>query len=322
MCLHHKKLSRNNTISVRLSVVIPTYKCSGCIHELHRRLSYVLKDLVDSHEIVFVDDGSPENDWEMIHELCSRDPCVRGIKLSRNFGQHYAIHAGLSKASGDWIILMDGDLQDLPEEIPKMYVKAMEGYDSVLARRDDRTDPWLKRLQSWCFYRVFSYLTDSTLDHRIGNFGIYSSTTIKAVLSMGDSIKFFPTMVQWVGFKKCVIGVNHGLRFQGTTSYSFLGMLRLASGTIITFSDKPLHIFLFVGITISSISFAIATYYLTKYVHGSIAVPGYASLILSIWFIAGIIMAGLGVLGIYVGKTFDQVKNRPEYIIANKINFS
>jgi dolichol-phosphate mannosyltransferase len=181
-----------------LSVVIPLYKCSAAITELTKRLEASLTAISEDYEIIFVNDGSPENDWEVVKEIAAGNTKVKGINLSRNFGQHYAITAGLANASGEWVVVMDGDLQDKPEEITKLYGKAMEGFDIVMGQRTRRKDAFFKRMFSKVFYRIFSYLTNTRQDASIANFGIYNIKAINAVLAMKDSIRYFPTLVQWV----------------------------------------------------------------------------------------------------------------------------
>jgi len=303
-----------------LSVVIPLYKCSAAIHELTQRLEVSLPGIHKDCEIIFVNDDSPENDWDIVKTIAAKNPKIKGIKLSRNFGQHYAITAGLEHASGEWIVVMDGDLQDQPEEISKLYFKAKEGYDIVLGQRTLRKDGFFKKLFSKMFYRLFSYLTNTRQDASIANFGIYSYKAIEAVLSMKDSIRYFPTLVQWVGFRKTAIEIEHDKRQGGKSAYSLSGLFKLAINNIIAFSDKPLRITIRIGFIISTLSFILGIVYLIRYLIGDITVLGFTSLIISLWFLSGIIISILGLLGIYIGKVFDKVKDRPVFIIDQKIN--
>lgn len=303
---------------ILISVVAPAYKCAGSIAELHRRLSAAVSGLTPHYEIIFIDDGSPDRDWDIIEELCAADQRVHGIKLSRNFGQHYAITAGLHCAHGEWIVVMDSDLQDSPESIPALYRQAQAGYDSVFALRVERQDSYLKRWQSRLFYRFFGYLADTKLDHRVANFGIYHRKVIAAILGMGDCIRYFPAMVQWVGFRKFYLPVVHAERANGESAYSFFKLARLASDTIIAFSDKPMRLFIYAGFAVSSFSLAVALFYAYLHFSRQIEVKGYASLILSIWFIGGVLILSLGVIGAYLGKCFLQVKGRPVFIIAKE----
>jgi len=303
-----------------LSVVIPLYKCSAAIPKLTQRLEASLPEIHEDHEIIFVNDGSPENDWDIVKTMAAKNPKIKGINLSRNFGQHYAITAGLEHASGEWVVVMDGDLQDQPEEIKKLYDKAKEGYDIVLGRRTHRRDNFFKKLFSKLFYRLFSYLTNTRQDASIANFGIYSHKAIGAVLSMKDSIRYFPTLIQWVGFRKTAIEIEHDKRQEGKSAYSLSGLLKLAINNIIAFSDKPLRITIRMGFVISTLSFVFGIIYLIRFLIGDITVLGFTSLIISIWFLSGIIISILGLLGIYIGKVFDKVKDRPVFIIDQKIN--
>ena len=302
------------------SVVIPTYKCSRSLIELTERLTKTLESISDNFEIIYVNDASPENDWEIITELSKKDNRIKGLNFSRNFGQHYAITAGLDYAKGDWVIVMDGDLQDRPEEIINLYNKAKEGYDIVLGRRIVRQDVKIKKFFSKIFYKLFGYFTDTNYDNTVANFGIYHKKVINAVLDMNDKIRVFPILVQWVGFKKISINIVHNLRPSGKSSYSFRKLLTLAFEIIISFSNKPLILTIKLGLLISLFAIIIGIIYLYLYFSGLILISGFTSLIISIWFLAGIIIFSIGVLGVYIGKIFDVSKNRPTYIIKKEIN--
>jgi dolichol-phosphate mannosyltransferase len=288
---------------------------------LAERLEKSLPEISEDYEIIFVNDGSPENDWEQVQKLAGSNPKIKGINLSRNFGQHYAITAGLDHTIGEWVVVMDGDLQDQPEEIKKLYDKAKEGFDIVMGQRGRRKDGFLKRLFSRLFYRTFGYLTNTRQDASIANFGVYNRKAINAVLSMKDSIRYFPTLIQWVGFKRTAIEIEHDKRFAGKSAYNISRLFRLAFNNIIAFSDKPLRITIRVGFFISLLSFIFGIVYLVRYLLGDITVLGFTSLIISIWFLSGIIISTLGLLGIYIGKVFDKVKDRPVFIVDEKINF-
>jgi len=308
-------MSMSSIRETHLSVVIPVYGAPELISELCNRLHKSLREITQDYEIILVFDCSPDDSWERICEECKRDERVKGIRLSRNFGQHYAITAGLEHAGGKWIVVMDCDLQDQPEEICKLYQKAQEGYDIVFAQRKVRKDHFLKRLSSCLFYKVFSYMTDSHQDAAIANFGVYSDNVIRAVLSMRDYVRYFPTMAQWVGFKSTAIEVEHAERSTGRSSYSLRKLLYLAVNNMIAFSDKPLRLTVKVGMSVCLLTILVGLTYLYRYLIGGIVVSGYASLILSIWFIGGVIIFLIGILGIYLGKAFDQTKRRPTYII-------
>jgi dolichol-phosphate mannosyltransferase len=223
--------------------------------------------------------------------------------------------AGLANASGEWIVVMDCDLQDQPKEIEKLYKKAKEGYDIVLARRTIRKDGYLKKLSSKLFSKIYGFFTDTIYDNEIGNFGIYNKKAIQSILQVSDYIKFFPLFVNFVGYNSTSISVEHASRDSGSSSYSISKLISLAFNSIISFSNKPLKIFVKFGMIISLLSFCVGIYYIYQALHHEIAVLGFTSLIVSIWFLSGIIITTIGITGIYVGKIFDQTKNRPVFII-------
>lgn len=298
-----------------LSVVIPVYKAENLLGELYMRLKAALESISPDFEIVLVEDCGGDNSWQMIERLAAADPRVRGIQFSRNFGQHYGITAGLDHCHGDWVVVMDCDLQDRPEEIPRLYAKAQEGYDIVLARRGVRQDPILKRITSCLFYKIFSYLTDIEYNGESGNFRIMSRKVVTNFRRMGEQLRFFGGLVQWMGFPTASIEVEHAERFEGKSTYTFAKLWKLAAETIIAHSDKPLRLAVRFGFLMAFFSFFYGACILGRALFYSSPIPGWSSLIVSLYFIGGIIIAILGILGIYLGKTFDESKKRPLYII-------
>ena len=303
-----------------LSIVSPVYRAAEIVEKLVNEIHLSVKTITDDYEIILVEDGSPDNSWSKIEAICKTDSKVKGIKLSRNFGQHPAIMAGLSKATGNWIVVMDCDLQDQPKEIIKLYQKANEGYDIVLASRHHRLDGFYKKLSSRVFYKIFNYLAGIEINSSIANFGIYKKKAIDSVLNIKDAIKFFPLFVNWVGYKSIAIPIEHREREAGESSYNIGKLIKLAFDVIISFSDRPLRIFAGFGGIISLLSVFSGIYYIIKYFLGEITEPGYASIIISIWFLSGIIISCIGITGVYLGKTFNQVKNRPVFIIDEIVN--
>jgi len=302
----------------QISVVCPVYACKTCLYEFYLRIKTTLESIGLDFEIIMVNDASPDGAWDTIVELANIDNRVKGINFSRNFGQHYAITAGLEYCAGEWIVVMDCDLQDQPEEIVKLYKKANEGYMIVFAKRSQRKDSWIKRRSSEIFYSILGYLTDTEQDPTIANFGIYHKKVIASILSMNDYHRYFPTMVRWVGFKQAKIEVDHAERVKGHSAYSTKKLLRLAMDVILSFSDKPLRLTVKFGFFISCLSVVFAIYNLILFLNNIILVPGYTSLIISVWFLSGLIITVLGVVGLYIGKTFDKVKGRPVFIIHEK----
>ena len=305
---------------MKLSVVSPVYRAEKELEELVTRIKKSVPTEVLSLEIILVDDFSPDNSWSEIECLSVVHPEILGIKLSRNFGQHYAITAGLDHITGDYVVVMDCDLQDKPEEISKLFEKVKEGYDIVLARRFNRQDSFFKKLFSKLFYKTLGYLTGSKQDETVANFGIYKRNVINEVCNLRESIRYFPTMVKWVGFKTAYVDVEHASRKQGESNYNLKKMLNLALDIILAFSDKPLRLIIKLGMTIAFVSILMAIYAIYSKISGKVSVSGYASLITSIWFLSGCVLITLGVIGLYVGKIFEGVKNRPIYIVEKKVN--
>src|ERR1017187_7288595 len=289
---------------MEISVVIPVYKAENIVDELIRRLTLELGKITEDYEIILVNDRSPDNSWQKMVDLSKKDPRVKGILLSRNFGQYHAITAGFDIAKGNWIVVMDCDLQDLPEEIVNLYNEAQKGYDIVLAARSHRSDSWFKKTSSRLFNIIFSYLSGVKQDHRTANFGVYRRKVIEALNSIREPMRALPPMAKWVGFSRTAIEVKHEPRYEGKTSYTFNKLLSLAIDTAIAYSDKPLRIFIVIGTTISMLSFIYGIYSIIIHYLNPNDVPGYASLIASIWFLSGLIILILGVVGIYVGKSF------------------
>lgn len=302
--------------SIILSVVIPVFKCENCLHELCQRIRGTLQDLsIDAYEIIMVNDYSPGNDWLIIKSLVNQDSRIKGIKLSKNFGQYNAITAGLDHSSGDWVVIMDCDLQDQPEEIAKLWCKAQEGYDIVIGKREDRQDGLLKRLSSKYFYKLFGYLTDSSFDESISQFGIYNRKVIDSIKNMRENLRFFPTMVRWVGFNSTTTNVCHSSRMDGKSSYSYKKLINLALEVIVSYSDKPLRLTVKIGLTTAFFSFLYALYIFYIALMGIRSIEGWPSIIVSIWFFSGVSIFIMGIIGIYICRIYDEVKQRPIYII-------
>ena len=306
--------------SPHLSVVIPVYRAENCLDELYLRLKTSLESVSSDFEIVLVEDCSGDNTWGAIERLAAADSRVRGIQFSRNFGQHYGITAGLDYCRGAWVVVMDCDLQDRPEEIPRLYAKAQEGYDIVLARRGPRQDPLLKRVSSWLFYKIFSYLADVEYDGGSGNFRIMSQKVVVNFSRMREQLRFFGGLVQWMGFPTASIEVEHAVRFKGKSTYTFAKLWRLATETIIAYSDKPLRLAVRLGFLMAVFSFCYGAYILEHALFYDSPIPGWSSLIVSLYFIGGVIISLLGIIGVYMGKAFDESKKRPLYIV-NRLTF-
>jgi len=301
--------------SLHISIVIPVYSCCSSLDELCSRLSITIGSITQDYEIILVNDSSPDQAWEKITQLSYSDNRIKGINLSRNFGQHYAITAGLDHANGDWIVVMDCDLQDKPEEIVKLYNTAQEGYDIVFGRRSQRKDTYFKKLGSSLFYKLYSYLTDTQTDGSIANFSIISNKVLQVLKSMKEQNRMYPLFVNFLGFNKIVIDIEHAARIEGQSSYTLKKLISLAIDSIVSQSNKPLRLSIKLGFLLSFFSIIYAFWLIVRYFIYNVPVEGWTSVMVSIYFIAGLLFANMGFLGLYIGKIFDETKNRPIYII-------
>jgi glycosyltransferase involved in cell wall biosynthesis len=306
---------------INISIVSPVYKAKNIIPVLVQELHSVLQKITLNYEIILVDDGCPSDSWATIDTECQKDNRVKGLRLSKNFGQHYAISAGLDYASGEWVVVMDCDLQDHPLEIIKLYETTKVGYDIVLGRRVERRDNFLKKKFSKLFYLILSYLSDQKIDSTIANFGIYNYRVIEEITKLNEKNRFFPSMVQWVGFNKTAITIEHYNREEGNSSYDFKKLVKLGLDVILSNSEKPIRLIVRFGLFVCLMSFFFILYQLYNYLSGKTSVLGYTSIIIAICFFSGLIISFLGILGLYLGKVFEGVKNRPIFIVSKKINF-
>ncbi|MGY4517257.1 glycosyltransferase family 2 protein [Lysobacter sp. HA18] len=300
-----------------LSVVSPVYGCDTCLEELVTRVRDAVARTGMQLELLLVNDGSPDHSWARIQELAALYPEVRGLRLSRNFGQHYAIAAGIEHARGEWVAVMDCDLQDLPEELPELVSVARGGHDIVFARRLERQDGVLKRLGSFAFYRLLTYLTDVGQDHTTANFGVFSRRVINTVNAMPERDRCFPLMVKWTGFDPIGVPVRHAERAAGGSSYGLRKLIRLGLNIVLSYSDKPLRLVVKMGIVVSALSMAITASSIYRYAAGDVQVAGFTSIIASIWLLGGLIILCVGVTGLYLGRLFNDMKGRPYYIVQD-----
>lgn len=305
---------------VDISVVSPVYGCAACLAELCARTIAAVGPLGVTLEIILVDDASPDGSWPVIKSLCAADRRIKGIRFSRNYGQHHAITAGIDHARGRWIVVMDCDLQDRPEAIPALYRKASEGYDLVFAQRANRQDSFLKKRSSRAFYRLFGAISGHEHNPAIGNFGIYSAQVADIVKSFREHTRYFPFFAKWAGFRQAAIDVEHADRSQGKSSYTLLKQIRHAANIIVAFSPRPLHVSIGLGLTLALVSCGFSIWLVVRYLTYGITVEGWTSVMVAISFFSGLVLLNLGVLGVYVGKIFEEVKLRPIYTVMEASN--
>lgn len=307
--------------SKRISVVIPEYKGVSMIGCLLERLNQSLSTISENYEVILVNDCSPDNTWQEIRKYASKDKRIVGLNLSKNFGEHYAISAGLKYAKGEWVVVMDCDLQNRPEDIPALYAKAQEGWDIVHARRVNKQFGFWKKLSSSMFHALYDWMSGHESDNAIAEFGIYNGKVIAEYNKLKEVSRSFNFLIEFLGFRVTTLDVQHDARAdEGASSYSFKKLFALAFNSIIADSNKPLRVAVALGFSMSLISLALAVYNVVAYFFDLAVVRGYTTTIFSIWFATGLILFMMGILGLYVGKIFDQVKNRPIFIVMDTIN--
>ncbi len=300
-----------------ISVVSPVYKAERILPVLCERLDTVLRQMTDRFEIILVCDGSPDNSWPVMQALVEKYPHLKVVNLSRNFGQHYAITAGMDLARGEWTVVMDCDLQDRPEDIPRLFAKLDEGYDMVVARRIDRQHKWWKRATSRLYFKIFSMLSGFKLDGSVGTFRVMSRGVVDAFCSMRETYRMFAGMIEWVGFRSGFIDVQHSERYEGESSYNLARLIRMAMDGMISFSNRPLYISITLGIGLSLISTIYGLYLILRYLINpdTFGVPGWLTTVTITIFIGGLVLVNQGLLGIYLGRLYNQAKGRPLYIV-------
>lgn len=307
---------------VKISVVSPVYRAAPIIDKLVERISEEVSLLTSNFEIILVEDRSPDDSWHEIQKNCEKHPHLKGIRLARNSGQQHAMQCGLDASTGDIVITMDCDLQDNPAEIKNLLEKSKEGYDIVIARRKNRQDNFLKKLTSKAFNSLMGYLTETEQDSAVANFVLLNRKAVDALAQMNDYNRYYPMMIQWIGFSTAKVDIVHAERDVGGSSYSFKKRASLALDAIVAFSDKPLRLTVKLGIFLSALSIASAGVLIWRYITTDAGVPGWTSLAVLVSFFAGITISVLGMVGLYVGKTFESVKRRPTYIVDTMENFS
>jgi len=331
----------------KFSVVIPIYNEELNIHHLYRRLTSVMESMYKNekfklrkknktsrindqyeskslnyyYEIIMVDDGCSDRSWQIIKELNKKDIRLKGIKFSKNFGHHIAITAGIDHARGDYIIIMDGDLQDPPEEIPKLYKKINDGYDIVYAIRKARKDPFLKKFFSRFFNKLFSMLAQVKIPENSGIFRIMNRKAAESLKNCREKSRFISALISWIGFSHTGVITKREGRFSGKSKYNIFKSLLLAVNGIASFSYFPLRIATFIGSLMALISFGIGIYMIVKKIFYGVPILGYTSIIVSILFIGAIQLFLIGVLGEYIGRIYTEVQNRPIYIVKDELGF-
>jgi len=303
--------------TVEVSVVVPVYGCAECLSTLHERLTNSVSQITSSYELLFVDDRSMDEGWTVLQRLARCDDHVRAFRLSRNFGQHAAITAGLSRARGRWAVVMDCDLQEAPEDIPQLWAAAGEGYEIVRTVRRHRRHPPLKRWASR-LYRRLTLETDVRADY--STLSLISRRVIDAFLRLQDRDREYMIALDWLGFDATAVEVDHHDRLAGKSGYTFERLIKVALDGMFFRSTVLLRLVVLAGFVVALAGVVLAGFEIADYfIEPDKSVPGYTSLAVLLLLLAGFIIVSVGVVGLYVGRIFEQVKDRPLFLIDAEV---
>jgi glycosyltransferase involved in cell wall biosynthesis len=303
-----------------ISVVVPVYnEEAATLSEFVLQLKIALAAITDDFELILVDDGSQNDAWVSIVSLSRADRRVMGIRFTRNFGQHAAIAAGIDHANGDWVVVMDSDLQDRPVVISDLYRRANEGFDIVFVSPTNQPESVLYSWMTRVFYGLLHFLTGYGLNHRQGNFSIITREVADAYRRVPDRDCFYPATLDWLGFRHAILHAYHGERFAGRGRYTIMGLLRLARRVIVGHSTRLLFLAIAVGVGMIFTSLVMAAYIvLGKLYDAGAPTSGWASVMSGVLFTAGVTNIMLGLIGLYIAELFERTKQRPIYIVRQQ----
>lgn len=304
------------------SIVMPVFNEQENLPELHRRLTDVMKSLNETYELVFVDDGSRDKSREMIRQLNQTDPCCKLAGLSRNFGHQRAVSAGLALSNGQAVIVMDSDLQDAPEVIPDFIAKWKEGYQVVYAIRRTRKEGFFKQLAYKTFYRILKATSDTDIPLDSGDFSLMDRRVVNLIKRLPEKTRFVRGLRAWVGFNQIGIPVDRDERFQGKPKYNLRQLMFLALSGLMSFSVLPLRFATALGVLVSTLSLLSVVVVILVRIFTNWSLPGFAATASILLFLGGVQLLTIGVLGEYIGKIFDEVKDRPLFILSETIGLS
>jgi glycosyltransferase involved in cell wall biosynthesis len=293
---------------------VPVYGCQPCLRRLHERLTAALRGLGVSYELILVDDRAEDGSWAEIERLAALDDSVRGILLSRNFGQHAAITAGLQHARGAWAAVMDCDLQDPPEELPRLYAKALEGYDIVFGRRSRKPTGFLRGLLGRLYFRGIRVFAGSHVDGQYGSFSVISRKALDAFLSFRDQDRHYMMILTWLRFDTAAVDYEPAPRYAGRSSYSLSKLLEHAFDGVFFQTTVLLRWIVYLGFCLAAAGAALSVYLLGARLFGNVY-PGWTSIVTAILVLGGFIILSTGITGLYIGKVFDQARGRPLFVV-------
>lgn len=305
-----------------ISVVLPVFNEAAVLTTLLRRVSQALEHTGARHEIIFVNDGSTDNSPRVLDELARKHPPVRVLHLSRNFGHQAAVHAGLSHARGDAVVLMDSDLQDEPEAIVRFVHEWQAGWDVVYAVRCQRQESWWKRCLFAGFHRTLAAIASVRIPVDAGNFSLMDGRLVRQIVALGECDRYLPGLRSWVGFRQKGISVRRNPRYDDKPRVSLWGLWRLAKTAIFSFSSFPLAVFYAIGYSALAVFFGLSCFSLACRLFTSLALPGWTSQVIIASFFGAVNALGISMLGEYVKRIYDQVRGRPLYVVAREVNGS
>ena len=306
---------------MKISVISPVYQAGSIVDELIFQIDRELKKITNNYEIILIDDGSEDDSWKKITDNCKLNKKVKGIKLSKNFGQHNAIAAGSMKASGDYIILMDCDLQDDPKHIKKLLEKLNNGFDIVFTKRLSRKENFFRTNTSKLFNFLSNHLSDSQIDLNEGSLIGFNKKVQVYFNKFKDSHRLSSHILKWLGFNYITIEVNHRSRYKGNSSYNLSKLLVLALHALTSHSFKLLRLSVYLGFILALVSIIFGFIVILRFFTENLN-PGWPSIIVTILFSTGLILISLGIIGIYIGKVLIESKQLPVYIIEKELNSS
>lgn len=306
-----------------ISIVVPVYNEESVVLEFYKRTVSIMEPISESaFEIIFVNDGSEDQTSNIVKKLRENDKRVKLISFSRNFGHQIAITAGLRYSKGDAVVIIDVDLQDPPELVPKMIDKWKEGYEIVYAVREGREGETLfKKITAYIFYRLLRSMTNVDLKNDTGDFKLLGRRAVNVFNQLNEKNRYVRGLIHWIGFKQCQITYQRKERFSGQTKYSYSKMLKFAFDGITSFSHLPLRLASYFGLFVSLICFLYLIYAILLKLITNAPIGGWTSLMAVILFIGGIQLVTIGIMGEYIGRVFDETKNRPLYIVDENLGF-
>lgn len=315
-------MKKSNQRYLSLSIITPFFNEQDMVDIYFKRVTPVLNKITSDWEIVCINDGSTDNTPLLLYKYVQQEPRIKLINLSRNFGKEAALSAGLDYSTKNAIIPLDCDLQDPPDLIPEMINKWQEGFDMVLAVRKSRNESVIKKLFAAIYHKIINVLTNGNIPQNVGDFRLLDRKTVDTIKTLEERNRFMKGVFAWVGYNKTIIYYHRPARASGTPKLGFFKLLQLGFDGIISFSSKPLKVWLYLGLVFSGLSFAYACYLILRTLFFGVDLPGYASIMVSVLFMGGIQLVSLGVIGEYIARIFKEVKRRPIYIVDEKYGFN